>query len=310
MLTELQEQTAKAVVNVFETGRVQGDYGLVTLLPGDSGHLTYGRSQTTLGSGNLFLLISAYCRNDGAALATDLSAFLPRLEAIDLSLDHDFALRGLLRDAGSDPVMQEVQDRFFDRVYWKPAGRAAVTIGVETALGITVVYDSHVHGSWRLIRDRTSDGHGVPNQIGEQVWIGHYVTMRRAWLANHTKEILHKTVYRMDNFQNLIGQEQWALPLPLTVHGVAITEESLSADPVVRASAEIAEDRLLRLRDPFMQGEDVREVQVALAAAGIAVDADGVFGPDTRAAVVTFQQDHQLTPDGIVGSATRSALDL
>jgi chitosanase len=55
MLTELQKKTAKAIVNIFETGRPLGDYSKVTLLQGDTGHLTYGRSQTTLASDNLYL---------------------------------------------------------------------------------------------------------------------------------------------------------------------------------------------------------------------------------------------------------------
>ena len=68
-MNDLQKRTAQAIVNIFETGRVAGDYGAVTLLPGDAGHLTYGRSQTTLGSGNLFLLIKAYCeRADAGSL--------------------------------------------------------------------------------------------------------------------------------------------------------------------------------------------------------------------------------------------------
>ena len=53
MLTELQKRAAQAIINVFETGDAQGDYGKVTLMKGDPGHLTYGRSQTTLSSGNL-----------------------------------------------------------------------------------------------------------------------------------------------------------------------------------------------------------------------------------------------------------------
>ena len=114
----------------------------------------------------------------------------------------------------------------------------------------------------------------------------------------------------MDNFKNLIAADNWDLELPFRIHGVEITEEILTAGPAVRASAEIAEDRLLRLRDPFMRGEDVHEVQEALAATGIAVDVDGVFGPGTHAAVVEFQSAKQLTADGIVGPATRSALVL
>ena len=310
MLTELQKKTAHAIVNVFETGRVHGDYGQVTLLRGDSGHLTYGRSQTTLASGNLFLLVKAYCQADGAEFATDLAAFLARLEARDFGLDHDVALRRLLHEAGDEPVMQEVQDRFFDRVYWQPALNSAHHIGVETALGTAVVYESRIHGSWHLMRDRTKDSHGPLPDIKERAWIGFYVDTRRDWLANHSMTILHKTVYRMDNFKTLIAANKWELPLPLTVHGVRITEERLTAGPVVRASAEIVEERLLRLREPFMKGQDVRDLQHALAAADVPVDADGVFGPGTSAAVIRFQRAKNLTADGIVGPATRNALGL
>ena len=56
MLTDLQKKTAQAIVQIFETSRVLGNYGQVTLLRGDTGHLTYGKAQTTLGSGNLALL--------------------------------------------------------------------------------------------------------------------------------------------------------------------------------------------------------------------------------------------------------------
>lgn len=310
MLSDVQKKTAQAIVNVFETSRVLGDYGNVTLLPGDSGHLTYGRSQTTLASGNLFLLISAYCQAGDAAFGPALSAFLGRLEARDLSLDHDFELRRLLREGGEDPVMQAVQDQFFDRVYWEPALRSAENIGIDSALGIATVYDSCIHGSWKLMRDRTNDRHGRLEDLGEQAWIGHYVEVRRDWLANHAMAILHKTVYRMDNLKKLIAERKWGLELPLTVHGVTITEEALTAGPSVRVSAEVAEERQLRLRTPFMQGADVRELQEALSAAGVEIDPDGVFGPDTDTAVRSFQRAHDLTPDGIVGPASRSALGL
>ncbi|ROR01523.1 hypothetical protein [Desulfosoma caldarium] len=44
MLSELQKKAAQAIVNVFETGRPQGDYGQVTYHPKDPGELTFGRS--------------------------------------------------------------------------------------------------------------------------------------------------------------------------------------------------------------------------------------------------------------------------
>jgi peptidoglycan hydrolase-like protein with peptidoglycan-binding domain len=49
----------------------------------------------------------------------------------------------------------------------------------------------------------------------------------------------------------------------------------------------------------------VSAVQTALD-----LPADGTFGAQTKAAVETFQADHGLTPDGVVGPATRAALGI
>ena len=76
MLTILQKKSAQAIVNIFETGKPLGDYASVTVMKGDAGHLTYGRSQTTLVSGNLALLLHAYRDADGL-LSDALRPFLP-----------------------------------------------------------------------------------------------------------------------------------------------------------------------------------------------------------------------------------------
>ena len=37
---------------------------------------------------------------------------------------------------------------------------------------------------------------------------------------------------------------------------------------------------------------------------------DGIFGPQTRAALMAFQKDHQLKADGVIGIETLRKLDL
>jgi lysozyme len=68
--------------------------------------------------------------------------------------------------------------------------------------------------------------------------------------------------------------------------------------------------RTLKLTEPMMQGEDVRQVQKALKTAGINIEPDGVFGNDTEKVVRQFQQQKGLMADGVVGAQTRKELGL
>lgn len=59
------------------------------------------------------------------------------------------------------------------------------------------------------------------------------------------------------------------------------------------------------------QGSDVSELQQHLETLGYNVGSagvDGVYGPDTAAAVSQFQQDHGLAADGIYGPLTTAAM--
>jgi len=70
-------------------------------------------------------------------------------------------------------------------------------------------------------------------------------------------------------------------------------------------------DRLLMITAPNLRGEDVAELQRILARLGFDCGrVDGIFGPDTAAALQDFQRNSGLPDDGICGSDTVSALDV
>ena len=58
------------------------------------------------------------------------------------------------------------------------------------------------------------------------------------------------------------------------------------------------------------RGEVVKQIQNALAAVGLKVIADGVFGVITEEAVKVFQMKNGLKPDGVVGVATMAKLGI
>lgn len=56
------------------------------------------------------------------------------------------------------------------------------------------------------------------------------------------------------------------------------------------------------------RGNSVRWLQYALNKRGAHLIVDGIFGEKTRQAVIKFQQDHDLVPDGICGPITIKAI--
>lgn len=309
-ITTTQRQVAQAIVNIFETGSVRGDYSMVTLLEGDAGRLTYGRSQTTIASGGLFELVSLYCRTAGAFFAQVLEPFLPALEAEDEQLDSHLHFHNLLRACADDPVMRDTQDAFFDQHYWRGAALIAARDGIETPLGVAVVYDSKVHGSWGFIRRRVIDAEGTVRQLGERAWIAAYVEARHGWLANHRWQILRRTVYRMEAFRGLIERDEWALEIPLVVRGLEINAETLASLPPRVYDGPLPRSREIMVSSPLQRGLDVRLVQLALSREGLRLEADGIFGRTSKSRVESFQQDQGLPVTGTVSLQDFEALGL
>lgn len=108
------------------------------------------------------------------------------------------------------------------------------------------------------------------------------------------------------------GHKEWALPkgrkddpsfdMVAFRSGVAAILNGTAAAPVLIPAVEPLAGRPT-LRRPATGN------QVKLVQAKVGADVDGIFGPQTEAAVRAFQRDRGLVPDGIVGPKTWAALD-
>jgi chitosanase len=300
-MNDIQKATIAAIVNVFETGRPRGDYSAIAVMKGDTGHLSYGRSQVSLGSGKLFDLLNQYCQAPNAQFQNDLTPLLPRFQRRDITLDQDDQAKALLKQAGTDPVMRTTQDQFFNAHYLGPACQKAEEVGITTALGNAVVYDSFVQGGWGKLSPRLGN---ITMPQNEKDWVGKYVAIRKDWLLSlHAP--LPSTVYRMDSFSALIADNKWDLSLPIKVHNVSVTQDVL----MIAGSTAAVTPRNLALVSPYMRGDDVKAVQKALNENGLNNGCDGVYGPFTDALAAKWKGQKGITETG-VAAATRRSLGL
>jgi chitosanase len=224
-LTAEQKRICEQVVNVFETGTVEGDYSVISIFndgPNGMRQITYGRSQTTE-YGHLETLIRMYVNADGA-FSPQLRPYIAKIGETPLVDDSEF--KRLLRDAArSDPIMRQVQDDFFDKKYFQPAMAWAVAHAFILPLSALVIYDSFIHSGGILWFLRKRFPETPPANGGnEKRWIQQYVATRQSWLADHSNPALHPTVYRTRCFLCEIDRDNWFLDiLPIETQGVRIS---------------------------------------------------------------------------------------
>lgn len=308
MVTSTQKAAAQAIVNLFETGSVRGDYSRVAVIKGDTGHLSYGRSQVTLGSGGLSKLLEAYCAAPGNRFGRHLAAYRPRVSQRDVALDDDAFLKNLLRACADDVVMRDAQDALFEDGYWAPALRNASKRGLALPLSIAVVYDSLIQGSWAPISARTSGTVGEPAAAGEKAWVKRYVAERRSWLENHSRSDLRGTAYRMHAFERLIEQDLWELEPPFVVRSAEVSTLTLAAAPRGCYDGPPPGSRAVSLQTPILAGLDVRLMQLGLSKLGCGVVADALFGRGSVAAVKAYQVKQGVAATGAADRGLVSAL--
>jgi chitosanase len=316
-LTDRQKATIEAIVCVVESGRTD-KYNAIATIQGDTGGLSYGRHQASLNSGNLFKLVSGYCKAPGAALGEELSGYLQRLETKNQALNDDPQIKSLLRRAGLDPVMTDVQDEFFYNAFMVPALERWQSYGFVTALSAAVIYDSYIHGSFDLIAKRATASAGEPTAENEKKWIKAYLDQRLNWLKTHSNKILNNTAIRIEALLELYEAKNWDLHLPFNLKRPSTFYPMTAYDLPGRLFAENGKVKVARCTAKEFGIAQARSkskaapgnqrdmfVQRCLIQMGYLADgsADGDFGAGTEAAIKQFQKKAGLSQSGVIGES-------
>ena len=205
---------ASAIVNIFETGKPQGNYSAIAVL-NDGAGVSYGIKQFTHRSGSLLQVVEKYLATDASAGRETLQARLPILRrstklAID-TLAGDARFKEALKSAAATDEMRSAQDVIATERYMKAAIDECEAFGFTLPLSLAVVYDSIVHGSWRTLAEH------LGKVRDEKTWIKRYVEHRHEWLKGIAR--LRTTTYRTSFFLKEIARGNWQLELPMNVHG-------------------------------------------------------------------------------------------
>jgi len=229
VITPLVKRKIEQVINAFETGSAEGNYGMVVTFEDYSDpetgrrirQVTYGRSQTTE-FGHLKALIQDYVDSNGQ-FANTLQPFLSHIGRKP-SLATDATFCDTLKKAGKqDPVMRVCQDRLFESKYYLPAHNWFTSNGFTLPLSLLVIYDSYIHSGGILGFLRKKFPTVVPvNGGNEKEWITNYVNARHNWLANHSRQLLRNTKYRTECFKEQLKNNNWDLSQKIIANGVSI----------------------------------------------------------------------------------------
>lgn len=218
---------ALAIVNIFETSKPFGDFAACVVL-NDGAGVSYGINQFTHRSGSLLAVVNRYLQNGGRrgiAVFEENLALLSTNSTIAIqTLAANEQFKKALRAAAVSSEMKAAQEQIAFERYLQPAIGACEGSNFVLPLSLAVIYDSMTHGSWEKIRDR------VKLRSGEKAWITDYVRQRDAWLKSIPR--LKVTSYRTKFFMQQIAVGQWYLELPLTVHGIKLTDKIFKVSAV------------------------------------------------------------------------------
>ena len=225
--------------SVFENGTIAFAYGYAENI-GDGRGITCGRVGFTTGTGDWYQVVKAYTALEPA---NPLAAYLSRLAQIASGPQPNPDTTGLdgmiaaTAAAGTDPVMQSVQDQFVDTLIYNPALQIAGQVGATSALSVADIYDgvlTNGQGSdpdsiEAIVSAATIAAHGTPKSgVRESDWLSAFDAARRNDMLHPaysaTSAAWAAAVGRLDVYDKLIATGNWNLqgPIDTLTYGVTV----------------------------------------------------------------------------------------
>jgi chitosanase len=220
----------KAISNVFEVGKPQSDYGYVEKLNDGRGYTVtnYGFCTST---GEVSTVIRRY--SIGAPknpLRRFLAVMRPGHEKTSELDDFPAAWR---EEAKVSDQLGAVCEEVANRLFFKPATRAAQVAGIRTPVGKLVFYDTWLqHGgdgdsdSFQAIYSRTRRSVGDRRHCPEPDFIRAFLAIRKGVLLNptdpSTASVWRQSAPRVDALVKLLDDNP-SLDPPITVANAEIS---------------------------------------------------------------------------------------
>lgn len=208
------------MTSYFENSTVEFSYNYIENIHDGRGY-TAGRIGFTSATGDLAELVQIYCRKHSPA---EICAYLDALKSLANDHSDDTALLGAKfirtwRRANKDSQMRRAQDWANDNWYYFPAMRAAEKIGVRTALGKAILYDTIIQqgedgdDSLGFLIQET----GKVND--ERKWLAKFLDNRKADLLDpddhDSQEAWASSVDRVNFLSRLVRQGNFDLNGPI-----------------------------------------------------------------------------------------------
>lgn len=224
LITDRVKTLSRKIMNAFEMGRTDVDYSAIYIMndgPGSTKMLTVSWGLTEFG--NLKRFISTYINAKGK-FANEFQPYLSKIGVSTLSGNSAFI--SLLKKAGKeDQLYRDIMDDMYYQIYFNPAMDFFKNEGFTLPLSFVVILDSILNSGSILASLRAKFPEKTPKNGGnEKEWIKQYCQVRRDWLANHSKVILHAVAIRPKTYLKEIERDNWGLTiLPINCNSILVS---------------------------------------------------------------------------------------